>query len=160
MASVSTAPAPGMHQIDLSKLNLHQLAQLKQQLDQELNVFQDSLQTLKIAQGKFVESGESVEKITPDTKGKIVLVPLTGSMYVPGSIADTDNVIIDIGTGYYAQKDIEGAKDYFKRKVQFVSEQMEKIQMMGMEKSKVREAICMMMEMKMQQQAQAQKAAS
>lgn len=57
-----------------------------------------------MAQGKFVESGESVEKITPATKGKTVLVPLTGSMYVPGTIADTDNVIIDIGTGYYAQK--------------------------------------------------------
>lgn len=36
MATVSTAPAPGMHQIDLSKLNLHQLGQLKQQLDQVL----------------------------------------------------------------------------------------------------------------------------
>ncbi|KAL0881609.1 hypothetical protein ABMA27_001436 [Loxostege sticticalis] len=159
MATVSMAPAPGMHQIDLSKLNLHQLAQLKQQLDQ-LNVFQDSLQTLKIAQGKFVESGESVEKITPQTKGKTVLVPLTGSMYVPGTIIDTDNVIIDIGTGYYAQKDIEGGKDYFKRKVQFVTEQMEKIQQLGIEKSKAREAICMMMEMKLQQQAQAQKASS
>lgn len=34
MASVSSAPAPGMQQIDLTKLNLHQLAQLKQQLDQ------------------------------------------------------------------------------------------------------------------------------
>ncbi|XP_049870861.1 prefoldin subunit 5 [Pectinophora gossypiella] len=157
MATVSTAPAPGMHQIDLSKLNIHQLAQLKQQLDQELNVFQDSLQTLKIAQGKFVESGESVEKITPQTNGKTILVPLTGSMYVPGTIIDTDNVIIDIGTGYYAQKDIEGAKDYFKRKVQFVTEQMEKIQMMGGEKTRVREAICMMMDAKMQQQAAAQK---
>lgn len=51
-----------------------------------------------------MESGESVEKITPQTKGKTVLVPLTGSMYVPGTIIDTDNVIIDIGTGYYAQK--------------------------------------------------------
>lgn len=57
-----------------------------------------------MAQGKFVESGESVEKITPETKGKTILVPLTGSMYVPGTILDTDNVIIDIGTGYYAQK--------------------------------------------------------
>ncbi|XP_072929264.1 prefoldin subunit 5 [Epargyreus clarus] len=160
MASVSTAPAPGMHQIDLSKLSLPQLAQLKQQLDQELNVFQDSLQTLKIAQSKFVESGESVEKITPATKGKTILVPLTGSMYVPGTLMDTDNVIIDIGTGYYAQKDIEGAKDYFKRKVQFVTEQMEKIQMMGVEKTKVREAICMMLEMKMQAQAQARKAST
>lgn len=62
------------------------------------------MQTLKIAQGKFVESCESVEKITPQTKGKTVLVPLTGSMYVTGTIEDTDNVIIDIGTGYYAQK--------------------------------------------------------
>ncbi|XP_038220668.1 prefoldin subunit 5 [Zerene cesonia] len=160
MATVSTAPVPGMHQIDLSKLNLHQLAQLKQQLDQELNVFQDSLQTLKIAQRKFVESGESVEKIKPETKGKTILVPLTGSMYVPGTIADTDNVIIDIGTGYYAQKDIDGAKDYFKRKVKFVTEQMEKIQVMGIEKSKVREAIVMMMEMKIQAQTQSQKASS
>lgn len=71
---------------------------------QELNVFQDSLHTLKVAQGKFVESGESVEKMTPDIKGRTILVPLTGSMYVPGAIADTDKVIIDIGTGYYAQK--------------------------------------------------------
>ncbi|XP_026759599.1 prefoldin subunit 5 [Galleria mellonella] len=156
MATISSAPAPGMQQIDLSKLNLPQLAQLKQQLDQELNVFQDSLQTLKMAQGKFVESGESVDKLTPETKGKTILVPLTESMYVPGTIADSENVIIDIGTGYYAQKDIDGARDYFKRKVQFVTEQMEKIQMMGIEKSKAREAICMMMEMKLQAQAQAQ----
>lgn len=59
---------------------------------------------MKIAQGKFVESGESVEKMTSDIKGRTILVPLTGSMYVPGTIADTDSVIIDIGTGYYAQK--------------------------------------------------------
>lgn len=54
-------------------------------------------------------------------------------------------------------QDIEGAKDYFKRKVQFVTEQMEKIQVIGIEKSKVREAICMMLEMKLQAQQQAQK---
>ncbi|XP_013139645.1 PREDICTED: prefoldin subunit 5 [Papilio polytes] len=160
MASVSMAPAPGMQQIDLSKLNLHQLAQLKQQVDHDLQVFQESLQALKIAQGKFVDSGETVEKLTPSTKGKTILVPLTSSMYVSGTIADTDNVIIDIGTGYYAQKDIDGAKDYFKRKVQFVTEQMEKIQVLGIEKTKVKDAICMMMEMKMQAQAEPQKAST
>lgn len=157
MATVSSSPAPGMHQIDLSKLNIQQLAQLKTQLDQEMSVFQDSLHTLKIAQGKFVESGECVEKITPDSKGKTILVPLTGSMYVPGAIADTENVLIDIGTGYYAQKNIDGAKDYFKRKAAFVTEQMEKIKILGIEKSKVHKAICMMLEMKLQAQMQAGK---
>ncbi|XP_013173769.1 PREDICTED: prefoldin subunit 5 [Papilio xuthus] len=160
MASISMAPAPGMQQIDLSKLNIGQLAQLKQQVDHDLQVFQESLQALKIAQGKFVDSGETVEKLTPSTKGKTILVPLTSSMYVSGTIADTENVIIDIGTGYYVQKDIDGAKDYFKRKVAFVTEQMEKIQVLGIEKTKVKDAICMMMEMKLQAQAETQKASS
>lgn len=57
-----------------------------------------------MAQSKFHESGQSLEKITPEVKGETILVPLTGSMYVPGTIADIDNVVIDIGTGYYAQK--------------------------------------------------------
>ena len=57
-------------------------------------------------------------------------------------------------------QDIEGAKDYFKRKVQFVTEQMEKIQVLGIEKSKARDAIMMMMEMKAQAQAQAQKSST
>lgn len=57
-----------------------------------------------MAQGKFHESEQSLERITPESKGETILVPLTGSMYVPGTIADIKHVLIDIGTGYYAQK--------------------------------------------------------
>lgn len=95
-------------------------------------------------------------------------------MYVPGKLKDTSKVIIDIGTGYYAQKvsfvshcyfffnfniffqNIEEAKDYFKRKTVFVTEQMEKIQVLGLEKSKIRDAIVDVMEMKLQSQVAAQ----
>lgn len=35
---------------------------------------------------------------------KTILVPLTGSLYVPGKLQDVENVIIDVGTGYYVQK--------------------------------------------------------
>lgn len=56
-----------------------------------------------MAQMKFRESEQSLERITPETKGETILVPLTGSMYVPGTIADVEHVLIDIGTGYYAQ---------------------------------------------------------
>lgn len=54
-------------------------------------------------------------------------------------------------------QDIPGAKDYFQRKVSFVTEQMDKIKMLGIEKSKVHKAICMMIEMKLQAQMQAAK---
>lgn len=57
-----------------------------------------------MAQAKFLESGESIDRIASTLEGSSMLVPLTGSMYVPGSLADTKNVIIDIGTGYFVQK--------------------------------------------------------
>ena len=35
---------------------------------------------------------------------KAILVPLTTSLYVPGTLADNENVIVDIGTGFYVEK--------------------------------------------------------
>merc|ERR1719187_2578471 len=160
------ATSKGPQVIDISKLNLEQLTQLKNQLDQELQFFNESLQQLKIAQMKFTESGECVDKITPESNGKKILVPLTSCMYVPGQISDAEKLLIDIGTGYYVEKDVAGSKDYFSRKVKFVTEQMEKIQKIATEKSKLREVVMDIMEMKVsnhmamlqQQQAAAGKA--
>ncbi|CAH1407673.1 unnamed protein product [Nezara viridula] len=155
---MSSKDKPEMQQIELNKLSLQQLTQLKKQLDQELSVYQDSLQTLKMAQSKYSDSRESLEKIKSDTCGSSIMVPLTGSMFVPGTIADSEKVLVDVGTGYYLNMNIESARDYFKRKVTFVTEQMEKIQNIGLEKSKIREAIMDVMEMKIQAQLATQRA--
>ncbi|CAD6216102.1 GSCOCG00012865001-RA-CDS [Cotesia congregata] len=163
MSTISASEAPHLQQIDLTKLSLQQLTLLKQQLDKELNVFQDSLQTLKIAQSKFQESGFCLDKVTPEAKefliiinylGKEILVPLTESMYVPGRMSDTENVLVDIGTGYFVEKNVEDAKNYFSRRVAYVTEQMEKIQVLGLEKSKIRDATIDVMSMKIQGQMQ------
>lgn len=44
-------------------------------------------------------------------------MPLTQSMYVPGRIADSGKVLIDIGTGYYVEKSLPKAKEYLDRRV-------------------------------------------
>ena len=36
-----------------------------------------------------------------------MLVPLTQSVYVAGELADTDRILLDIGTGYFVQACIE-----------------------------------------------------
>ena len=38
------------------------------------------------------------------TTGTPILVPLTPSLYVPGKLASTDTVLVDIGTGFYVEK--------------------------------------------------------
>ncbi|XP_078034916.1 prefoldin subunit 5-like [Augochlora pura] len=151
MSEISMSESPHLQQINLTTLNLEQLTTLKQRLDQELGVFQDSLQTLKIAQSKFQESGSCLDKINPAVNGNEILVPLTGSMYVTGKLV-TNSVLVDIGTGYFAEKSVTDAKDYFDRRVAYVTEQMEKIQQLGLNKSKVRDATADVIEMKLRSQ--------
>ena len=31
-------------------------------------------------------------------------MPLTSSLYVPGTISDHEHVVVDVGTGYYVKK--------------------------------------------------------
>ena len=49
---------------------------------------------------RFQDSGDSIGKLVPENKDKEILVPLTGSMYVPGKLSDPEKVIVDVGTGY------------------------------------------------------------
>lgn len=125
----------------------------------ELILFNDSLTTLKVAKSKYAGSKEALEQFKPTWNDNVTLVPLTGSMYVPGKFKGINNVLIDIGTGYYVEMNLDSAKDYFKRRVDFVTEQMEKIEKLGIEKSRIRDAIQEVMQIKMQSMAVQQQAA-
>lgn len=145
------ASQPGAQQVDLMQLQLPQLNMLKEELEQEVDMLQSSLQQLKIAQNRFVESSDSIGKLKKEDGGKEILVPLTSSLYVPGQMKDVDNVMIDIGTGYYVEMSLSQAKDYMKRKIIFVTKQMEKVQPILMEKSKMRQIVGEVMNIKIQQ---------
>lgn len=67
------------------------------------------------------------------------MVPLTSSMYINGTIASNDKFLIDIGTGYYVEKNRDAAANYFKRKVAFVSQEVEKCAKITQQKIAVRE---------------------
>ncbi|CDQ63819.1 unnamed protein product [Oncorhynchus mykiss] len=49
-------------------------------------------------------------------------------MYVPGTLNDVENVLVDVGTGYYVEKNVDGTKEFFKRKIEFLTKQIEKVQ--------------------------------
>ncbi|KFM78120.1 Prefoldin subunit 5, partial [Stegodyphus mimosarum] len=136
--------------VDVTELPLPKLTQIKQELDSQVEVFSASLQQLKIAQKKYGDSKECVEKMQEMKEGKPLLVPLTDSMYVPGKLNDTAKVLIDIGTGYYVEKELPDAIDYFKRKVKFVTTQIEKVQQIMKEKLIAREVVIETMENKIQ----------
>ncbi|TIB42351.1 hypothetical protein E3P86_00389 [Wallemia ichthyophaga] len=62
---------------------------------------------------------------SPDTK---CLLPLTSSLYLPGKLSNVEDVIIDIGTGYYVKMSTNQATQYYKNKVDYVTSNLSQLQ--------------------------------
>ncbi|XP_030632884.1 prefoldin subunit 5 isoform X2 [Chanos chanos] len=72
-------------------------------------------------------------------------------MYVPGTLNDVEHVLVDVGTGYYVEKNVEDTKEFFRRKIDFLTKQIEKIQPALQEKHTMKQAVIEVMNMKLQQ---------
>ncbi|KAK0498016.1 Prefoldin subunit-domain-containing protein [Armillaria luteobubalina] len=108
-------------QVNVADLDLSQLGDVRKQLEEELGHLTSSFAQLKQAQVKFKTCIENIGDVKPQNKDKTILVPLTNSLYVPGKICDTENVIVDVGTGYYVQKSRVEAVKHYSDKVEFLN---------------------------------------
>ncbi|KAG8129610.1 putative Prefoldin subunit 5-like protein [Naja naja] len=153
-------------QVNIAELSLPQLEVLKSQLDQEVEFLSSSIAQLKVVQTKYVEAKDCLNVLNKSNEGKThcktygifllclgkeLLVPLSSSMYVPGKLSDVSHVLLDVGTGYYVEKTVDEAKDFFKRKIDFLTKQIEKIQPALQEKHAMKQAVIEMMNQKIQQ---------
>lgn len=92
------------------------------------------------AKTKFVGCYETVESFDKLPNDNQIMVPLTPSLYVPGRTVNNNEFLLDVGTGYYIERDRKSTIDYFNRKVQFLNTQMDKIVKSMQEKSAVRQS--------------------
>ncbi|KAL8953066.1 MAG: hypothetical protein Q9222_001059 [Ikaeria aurantiellina] len=123
MTSKDTSSQSPNQPINLSSLPAQQLTSIKNQLTQELQHLTNSFTQLRAAQAKFrdciksirdgVENGGREKK-----QGASILVPLTPSLYVPGKLASTETVLVDIGTGFYVEKTPPAARQFYTSKVE------------------------------------------
>lgn len=88
-----------------------------QELSRERETLRATLQNLRGA----VEALQRLES------GSTVQVPLGGSAYVRASIEDIDEVIVDIGGGFSAQRPREGAISTLEERQEMVEEQIEEL---------------------------------
>ncbi|ORY75430.1 c-myc binding protein [Protomyces lactucae-debilis] len=136
-AARQEAGQPGA-QIDLTRLSIEQLQEVRKQLDAELDHLATSFAQLRSARGKFQGCAESVmESFQVDGEGKRqvsvkavkkeVLVPLTSSLYVPGEEEEAQ-VTVDIGTGYYLSKSPAEALAFYKDKRQALDRNLQELE--------------------------------
>jgi len=130
---------------DISNLPLEQLNLLKQNTESEIEVLTSSINQLRLAASKFLDSKRVIITSSSDTKGKKVLVPLTSSMYIPAALSDPEHVLVDIGTGYYVKKTVADAAAYADRRYKTVTEQvMQLVQALAVKKKNLDAVVSVM----------------
>ncbi|SCU83119.1 LANO_0B08372g1_1 [Lachancea nothofagi CBS 11611] len=128
--------------VDLTKLNPEQLSMVKQQFDQELQHFSQSLQALNVARNKFRECKDDIASVSKlENQKQELLVPLSGSLYVKGHMKDTQKFMVDIGTGYYVEKSDLEATEFYDKKIAKLNQESVQIQNIIKEKSQSSMAI-------------------
>ena len=124
---VQTRPTRGPKCV--SSLPVPQLQELKSQLDRELEHLTTSFQSLRTAQSKFRDCLKSISQgVNEGTAGKPLLIPLTSSLYVPGRLTSSTHVLIDIGTGFFVEKNTDDATDFYNRKVKDLGDSLKDLE--------------------------------
>ena len=80
-------------------------------------------------------SPEPFQNLIYVVEGNSILVPLTSSLYVRGSLTASDNVLVDVGTGFYVEKDCHSAVEFYTAKIQQVSTNIRSLEGMLEKKS-------------------------
>ncbi|KAK6921476.1 Prefoldin alpha-like, partial [Dillenia turbinata] len=111
----------------VGEMSIEQLKALKEQTDLEVNLLQDSLNNIRTATTRLELASVALHDLSLRPQGKKMLVPLTASLYVPGTLDDADKVLVDVGTGYFIEKTMAEGKDYCDRKINLLKSNYEQL---------------------------------
>ncbi|KAH7824284.1 putative Prefoldin alpha subunit [Monocercomonoides exilis] len=112
-----------------------QLSTIKTQLRDEIEQLSEMLRSLRTANNKFVDSKLSLTSITSETAGEKAMVPITQSLFVPGTIGDNKTVLCDIGCRIFVRKTVPDAVEYFNRKITFLHTQISAVEKIVQQKA-------------------------
>ena len=92
---------------------MNELQTLKQKMEEDLRVFLQTESNFLELQKKYSASKVLVQNLmkTKD-KPEDVMIPLSSSLFIPGQIKNKDKFIVDIGTGYFAERNAAQTVEY------------------------------------------------
>ena len=103
---------------------LQQLSQQIQAVESQLESIQTEIQNLRARQGDIDEAVEAIESLET---GSTVQVPVGGGAYVRATVDDIDEVIVDIGADYAAERGQDGAVSLLEERKALVADRIDEL---------------------------------
>ncbi|RWR90400.1 putative prefoldin subunit 5 [Cinnamomum micranthum f. kanehirae] len=138
---------------DMEKMSVDQLKSLKEQSDLEVNLLQDSVNNIRTAASRLEIASNALHDLSLRPQGKKMLVPLTASLYVPGTLDDADRVLVDVGTGYFIEKTMAEGEDYCNRKINLLKSNYDELVEVASKKKNMADEAAVILQAKLRQAA-------
>lgn len=132
--------------MEVENLSPQQLGVVKEQLEQEIEKLTASFSQLRHAGTKYRASRSAIDSL----EQRELLVPLTASLYVPGMLVNPETVMVDIGAGYFVEKNKQDAKAFCERKMLMLKENMDKLSTLISQRRRTFELVVQTMQKKAQ----------
>ncbi|XP_023513364.1 probable prefoldin subunit 5 [Cucurbita pepo subsp. pepo] len=143
----------GVRSLELEKMSVEQLKAIKEQTDMEVNLLHDSLNNIRTATSRLDNASAALHDLSLRPQGKKMLVPLTASLYVPGTLDDADKVLVDVGTGYFIEKTMAEGKDYCDRKIKLLKSNFDQLIEVAAKKKNLADEAGVILQAKLKQMA-------
>lgn len=137
-----------MSKIDLAQLQPEQLVELRATTESEIQHFTQLLHALQTAQAKLNECVATIANMELAQLDDL-LVPMTGSLYLPGKRKAKDQYLVDIGTGYFVEKTALEATKVYEGKLAKLAENATKLRDILGQKNNVMNSINMALRSKL-----------
>lgn len=123
-------------QTNVYQLPVEQLEGLKQQLDNDIRSLGTAYDGLYNGRVRYQDNHEAIDqydRLVADlrrdgAREQEVLVCLTSSLFVRGSLVPSDKVLVDVGTGYFIEQTMDQGKQYFSARAGQIGESLETVQ--------------------------------
>lgn len=146
-------PTMSQRKIDILQLDPQQILEIRKSTDQEIQHFTQSLQALQTAQSKLQDCVNTIDNMEA-SKGEDILVPMTALLYLPGKVVQKDRFMVDIGTGYFVEKDAESARKVYKKKLTKLGEDSKKLKEILVQKNEIMNNLTLVLRKKVTEQQQ------
>ncbi|KAG5479067.1 hypothetical protein LSCM1_02911 [Leishmania martiniquensis] len=121
--------------INVYQLPIEQLEGLKEQLDNDMRSLGAAYDGLYSGRSRYQNNRDVVdqyrivcENAARTEAAQEVLVCMTSSLFVRGTVVPSDKVLVDVGTGYFLEQSIEHAKRYFVSRAAQIKESMDQVE--------------------------------
>lgn len=139
--------------MEIEKMSVEQLKAIKDEAEEHVSVLQESLNNIRSGTARLESASTSLHDLSLRPQGKKMLVPLTASLYVPGTLDDADKVLVDVGTGYFIEKTMTEGKEYCDRKLNLMKSNYDQVIELASKKKNLADEVGAILQAKLRQTA-------